>query len=81
MPHSRHAAQPATRAHCVTWFHKLHSTFSLPALISLQALSDGKPLIIEGSHLDLGALLPELSTRGLVLLPAYAAGVLPPVVL
>ncbi|KAJ9526783.1 hypothetical protein QJQ45_017477 [Haematococcus lacustris] len=35
-----------------------------------KALKDGKPLIVEGSHLDLGALLPQLEAQGLVLAPS-----------
>lgn len=33
-------------------------------------MKDGKPLIIEGCHLDPGQLLAELSQLGMVLLPA-----------
>jgi hypothetical protein len=35
-----------------------------------QTLADGKPLIVEGLHLDPGAFISQLSRRGVLMLPA-----------
>jgi hypothetical protein len=36
----------------------------------LQTLTDGKPLIIEGLHLDPGLFIADFARQGLVILPA-----------
>lgn len=39
----------------------------------LQTLSDGKPIIIEGMHLDPGLYIQDFGRMGIIMLPARPA--------
>lgn len=39
-----------------------------------QTLSDGKPIIIEGLHLDPALFIPEFARAGVIMLPARTGG-------
>jgi hypothetical protein len=46
---------------------------SAPRIITPQTISDGKPIIIEGLHLDPALFIPEFARTGVIMLPARAA--------
>jgi hypothetical protein len=57
----------------------LHLLLLLLLLLLLQTLSDGKPIIIEGMHLDPGLYIQDFQRRGIIMLPARPAASISPI--